>query len=151
MPAAVSELTDHLGYWLRIVSNHVSYAFARRLSDKDVTVAEWAMMRVLFGRGPVAPSELAMKMGLTRGAVTKLADRLIGKGLAAREEGQKDRRTQTLRLTARAEALVPELAAAADQNDLEWFGSLPDGERRALERILKTMAARLALTSIPVD
>jgi hypothetical protein len=40
MPKAVSELTAHLGYWLRHVSDHVSHAFARKLASQDVTVAE---------------------------------------------------------------------------------------------------------------
>ena len=35
-----SDLTSHLGYWLRHVSNHVSHAFARKLESRDVTVAE---------------------------------------------------------------------------------------------------------------
>ncbi len=151
MPSAVSDLPDHLGYWLRLVSNHVSYAFARRLAARDVTVAEWAMMRALYGRKPMAPSRLAETMGMTRGAITKLADRLVVKGLVTRETGEEDRRTQTLRLTRKADTLVPELAAAADENDKEWFGRLRADERRDLERILKAMAARLKLTAVPVD
>ena len=47
MSQPVPELTDHLGYWLRQVSNHVSQGFARKLAAQDVTVAEWAVMRVL--------------------------------------------------------------------------------------------------------
>ncbi len=151
MPSAVSDLPDHLGYWLRLVSNHVSYAFARRLAAKDVTVAEWAMMRMLYGKKPMPPSRLADAMGMTRGAITKLADRLVAKGLVARDAGKEDRRTQTLRLTPKADALVPELAAAADANDEEWFGRLRGHERRDLERILKHLAARLKLTAVPVD
>ena len=30
-PQPVPELTAHLGYWLRFVSNHVSRAFARKV------------------------------------------------------------------------------------------------------------------------
>ena len=72
-----AELGDHLGYWLRFVSNHVSHAFAQKLAGQGVTVAEWALMRVLYESGAAAPSTLATTMGLTRGAVTKLADRLV--------------------------------------------------------------------------
>ncbi len=39
MSQSPSELTEHLGYWLRLVSNHVSHTFAARLAAKDVTVA----------------------------------------------------------------------------------------------------------------
>ena len=79
-----SDLTAHLGYWLRYVSNHVSHAFALKIAEKDVTVAEWALMRSLYSLGEVSPSALASAMGMTRGAVTKLADRLLAKELIER-------------------------------------------------------------------
>ena len=47
-----SDLTAHLGFWLRIVSNHVSHAFAGKLAAKGVTAAEWVMMRALYGKDP---------------------------------------------------------------------------------------------------
>jgi len=146
-----SELTDHLGYWLRQVSNHVSHAFARKLAAKDVTVAEWALLRVLHGGAPISPSRLADDMGMTRGAITKLADRLLAKSLIAREPSPVDGRSQTLRLTSKGTKLVPRLAALADENETECFGSLTDAERKALRRILQETAARLGLDAIPID
>ncbi|EME70082.1 transcriptional regulator [Paramagnetospirillum caucaseum] len=151
MLPAVSELTDHLGYWLRQVSNHVSHSFARRLAAKEVTVAEWALMRMLYGQEPMSPSRLADRMGLTRGAVTRLAGRLIAKALVVREFCPDDRRAQTLGLTAKGEAFVPELAVLADLNDAACFAHLSEEERRVLELILKGMVARLGLTAMPVD
>jgi DNA-binding MarR family transcriptional regulator len=146
-----SQLTAHLGYWLRYVSNHVSQAFARKLATKDVTVAEWALMRVLYGQEPTLPSRLAARMGLTRGGVTKLADRLITKGLIARHASVSDGRAQTLELTAAGASCVPELAALADQNEAECFADLPDDDRQTLERILKETVARLGITAIPTE
>ena len=64
----VSDLTAHLGYWLRYVSNHVSQAFARKVEAHGVTVAEWVLMRQLLGEEALAPSRLAERMGMTRGA-----------------------------------------------------------------------------------
>jgi DNA-binding MarR family transcriptional regulator len=151
MAPEVSELTAHLGYWLRHVSNHVSQSFARKLAAKDVTVAEWALMRVLHGREPTSPSQLADDMGMTRGAITKLADRLLAKGLIDREASPDDGRSHTLRLTAQGADLVPELAALADENDAECFAHLSDKDRRAMLRILKETVARLDLTAIPID
>ncbi len=151
MSLFVPELTAHLGYWLRHVSNHVSHAFARKLAAKDVTVAEWALMRTVYGRQPMPPSRLADQMGLTRGAVTKLADRLIAKALVVREACADDGRAQTLALTAKGADFVPELASLAEQNEAECFAHLSDNERRALERILKKTVTRLGLTSMPLD
>ncbi|HEY5083772.1 MAG TPA: MarR family transcriptional regulator, partial [Rhizomicrobium sp.] len=87
-----SDLTAHLGYWLRFVSNHVSQAFARKVESRGATVAEWVLMRGLFGVEALAPSRLAERMGMTRGAITKLADRLIAKSLAARKASRDDGR-----------------------------------------------------------
>src|SRR6478672_10303107 len=95
----VSALTEHIGFWLRTVSNHVSYAFAARVAAHDVTVAEWVVMRSLYGKDPMAPSRLAAEIGMTRGAITKLADRLIAKSLIVRKSSLEDGRSQTLALT----------------------------------------------------
>ena len=151
MTSTPSELTDHLGYSLRQVSNHVSQAFARKLADRQVTVAEWVLMRTLHGEDGVAPSQLAERMGLTRGAVTKLADRLVEKALLARVANPRDGRAQTLSLTDRGAAFVPELAALADRNEAECFAHLSPDDRAALSRILTGTIEHLGLRAPPVD
>ena len=148
---APAELGAHLGYWLRYVSNHVSHAFAQKLAGQGVTVAEWALMRVLYDAGDVTPSSLATTMGLTRGAVTKLADRLAAKSLIARTASPTDGRAQTLALTDAGRTLVPDLAALADRNEVEFFDHIPAAERAALERLLKDIVRRRGLTAMPLD
>ena len=151
MPVAPSHLTSHLGYWLRYVSNNVSHAFARKLEDHDVTVAEWALLRELYDAEAIAPSRLAEHMGLTRGAVTKLADRLIAKALVVRKANPDDARAQTLAITRAGRALIPELSALADQNDAEFFSHLSTEDRRHLERTLRDIVARRGLTAMPLS
>jgi DNA-binding MarR family transcriptional regulator len=146
-----SELTAHLGFWLRTVSNHVSHAFAGKLATKGVTAAEWVMMRALYGRDPMPPSRVANEMGMTRGAITKLADRLINKSLIIRKADSDDGRAQTLALTPRGSNLVPELAALADQNDAEFFGELTKAERDTLERLLKRLVEHGHMTAMPIE
>lgn len=146
-----SDLTAHLGYWLRYVSNHVSHAFAQKVAGKGVTVAEWVLMRSLYGAEPTPPSVLAGRMGMTRGAITKLADRLIAKGLLVRNADPDDGRAQKLALTSAGTAIVPELATLADRNDAEFFDHLGKEEREALERILKEIVSRRGLRAIPVE
>jgi DNA-binding MarR family transcriptional regulator len=147
----VSDLTAHLGYWLRYVSNHVSQAFARKVEARGVTVAEWVLMRQLMGAEALAPSRLAERMGMTRGAISKLADRLIAKSLLRRAADPKDGRAQTLSLTAKGRKLVPELAALADANDSEFFAHLTPQDRAALLRILRGVVEQRGLKSLPVD
>lgn len=151
MPPPVSDLTAHLGFWLRTVSNHVSHAFAVRLSAQGVTVAEWVTLRALYGRHPLPPSRLAADLGMTRGAITKLADRLIAKALVVRQASPVDGRAQTLALTGQGAALVPVLAALADRNDAEVFDHLAADERATLERLLRRLAERCGITALPID
>jgi len=147
----VSDLTAHTGYWLRMVSNAVSQDFARKVAAEGVTVAEWTFLRALYDAEAMTPSALADRMGMSRGAISKLADRLVHKALISRDGHADDRRMQTLSLTAAGRDKVPALAALADRNDAEYFGVLGDEERAALGRLLRTLADRRGLKTVPVD
>jgi len=147
----VSSLEGHVGYWLRMVSNHVSYAFKLKVEARGVTVAEWVVMRQLLDLGGVNPSEVAQRLGMTRGAISKLVERLVQKNLVSREAGEGDRRFQTVKLTTEGRVLVPTLAALADQNDAEFFGHFTDEQTAALIGTLKDVVQRRQLKRVPVD
>src|ERR1700690_2699870 len=112
----VSDLKKHVGFWLRFVSNHVSKAFARKLLASGVTVAEWVVMREMLDDEETSPGVLAERIGMTRGGVSKLVDRLVTKKLVTRRERTDDRRFQSIALTAEGRRLIPQLAELADQN-----------------------------------
>jgi MarR family transcriptional regulator, lower aerobic nicotinate degradation pathway regulator len=150
-PRPVSRLHHHLGYWLRTVSNAVSHRFAREVEREGVTVAEWVFLRALYDADRVAPSLLAEQMGMTRGAISKLADRLLEKDLVHREENRDDRRAHSLALTPAGRTLVPRLARIADANDASLFGVLTSDERRRLEKLLRKIAVAHELKNVPVD
>ena len=44
----ISNLEKHLGYWLRCLSNFVSGGFAGKLAARDVSVAQWVVLRTLY-------------------------------------------------------------------------------------------------------
>jgi len=149
---AASRLTMHIGFWMRLVSNHVSYAFARKLQSSGVTVAEWVILREMYGGDDTtSPSVVAELTGLTRGAVSKLISRLLEKGLVTRKESSSDRRYQDIELTPAAIAIVPKLARLADANDQEFFAVLSRSDRNMLTGILKRTAELHKLTKVPVD
>lgn len=149
--ARVSGLTSHTGFWLRFVSNHVSNAFMRKLLDSGVTAAEWVVLREMYDEEEMAPSVLAEQSGMTRGAASKLIDRLVVKKLVSRRDRTDDRRYQDVALTAAGRRLVPALAAIADQNDEEFFKPLSGGERKALVTTLKKLVRAHGLHRIPTE
>lgn len=153
--SSVSSLETHLGYWLRLVSNDVSHAFRGKVEGRGVTVAEWVVLRALLdadGMNPGQnPSQLAERIGLTRGAVSKLVDRLLEKRMVRIAIDRKDRRFQTVRLTATGRRLVPQLAALADDNDAEVFGFLGAARRAELAALLREIAERRGISGAPID
>ncbi|WP_275791152.1 MarR family winged helix-turn-helix transcriptional regulator [Pararhizobium gei] len=136
---------------MRIVSNAVSQEFARKVAAEDVTVAEWCFMRVLFDVDAMPPSALAEKMGMTKGAISKLADRLLAKGLLQRAENRQDKRAHSLSLTAAGRAKVPILASLADENEVACFGVLTKQEHETLDLILRALVERRELKTVPVE
>ncbi|MBI1348807.1 MarR family transcriptional regulator [bacterium] len=146
-----STLEHHAGYWLRYVSNHVSHSFARKVESQGVTVAEWVLLRQMFDTGTAHPSQLAESIGMTRGAVSKLVERLCQKKLALRSPSDEDRRYHTIELTAAGKKLVPILAQLADENDHEFFGHLQPEEQARLVKLLQEIVRRHGWKVLPVD
>ncbi|TGK91522.1 MarR family transcriptional regulator [Leptospira brenneri] len=147
-----SHLKSHIGYRLRIVSNAVSHSFAKKLSSFDVTVAEWVILREMYAKEEnTAPSTIAEMTGLTRGAVSKLIDRLLQKGFVTRAESVGDRRYQDIQLTSQATKLIPKLSKVADENDESFFSRLSKTEREFLMKTLIKLAELHKLNTNPIE
>lgn len=149
---SVGRLEQHLGYWLRLVSNNVSASFARRLEAHDVSVSEWVTLRKLYDQ-PVAISisALAEQMGMTKAPVSRLVERLVQKELIERQDSRNDGRAQQIWLSSMGRKLVPKLAAIADENDDAFFGGLPVNARIALTELMRRIAVESRLTQIPAE
>lgn len=151
MPKAISDLEQHLGYWLRFVSNHVSGSFRDRLAEHDVTVAEWVALRSLYTGAPCSLGQLAAHVGVDAGATSRLVERLIQKKLASRKILPEDRRAVALDLTPAGRALVPKLAREADENDESFFRVLSKADKEHLLRTMKSLVKAHGLTEKPTD
>lgn len=147
-----SHLKSHIGYHLRIVSNAVSHSFAKKLATQDVTVAEWVILREMYSQEEnTSPSIVAEITGLTRGAVSKLIDRLLHKGHVTRAEATGDRRYQDIRLTPKAAKLIPKLSKIADENDATFFSELSQTERDLLLETLIKLTELHKLNTNPIE
>lgn len=118
---STSTLEAHLGYWLRLVSNEVSAAFVRALQEHHISVAEWVALNQIAARSASTTGRLALEMGMTRGAVSKVLDKLESKRLISRTTSPIDSRVQPLSLTAKARRALPILIKIADGDDSHFF------------------------------
>ncbi|MBS2010923.1 MAG: MarR family transcriptional regulator [Cyanobacteria bacterium SZAS TMP-1] len=156
MTKSISSLEDHLGYWLRFVSNHASQAFSTKVESEGVTIAEWVVLREMFDHSSVNPSQLAERLALSRGAVSKLVDRLVSKGLVEKQQSKTispnaDGRYQTIELTRTGRTLVPKLARLADKNDIEFFGHLSTKQKKKLVLLLKEIVTTHGWKKVPTE
>ena len=134
--SAPSDLEQHLGYWLRCLSNFVSHSFAERLAKQGVSVAQWVVLRTLYNADGMTLNEAAQLVGVDKSTLSRMIERLVLKGWASRSEGP-DRRSVDLRLTSAGRRLVPKLAKLADANDEAFFRTLSSRQRQEFLPIIK--------------
>ncbi len=148
----VSDLEAHIGYWLRRVSNQVSGRFARALQTLHVSVAEvGVVLGHIHEREETKPGELAIALGLTRGAVSKILDKLETKNWITRKMMQGDNRVQLLSLTRHGRRILPQLAETADHNDDRFFECLETGEKgHALGNCLRKLTDFHQIQLLPI-
>ena len=144
-------LENHLGYWMRFVSNHVSGAFRERVETRGTTVAEWVALRTLHHQSPLSLNDLARETGADKAAASRLIDQLVKKKLVTRATSPRDRRGVDLSLSAPGKALTAKLAAEADVNDEAFFGGLTAKDQTHLRRILMALVETNGLTAKPME
>lgn len=139
-----------IGGLLRIVSNEVSRSFTKKMATKGISPGEWLVLRTLFETSIKTPGEVAGYIGFSKGAISKIVDKLTEKNLIIRKEIANDRRYQEIKLTKEANALVPNLIEIAEENDLQFFSCLKKAEREKLRHVLKKIAKENDITGIPI-
>ncbi len=134
----VSKLDEHIGFWLRCLSNFVSHSFAEKLAKEDVSVAQWVVLRTLYDYDNLTLNRLAELIGLDKSSASRMVERLVLRGQVNRSEGN-DRRSLGLSLTPAGEKLVPQLAQLADENDAAFFQTLAPQQRAEFLATIKQL------------
>lgn len=139
-----------IGGLLRVVSNEVSQTFTKKVADRGIGIGEWMVLRTLFEAKLKTPSEVATFAGFTRGATSKMIEKLCRKNLVIREELASDRRYQEIKLTEEAKALVPELIKIAEENDELYFSCLGNEDREIFRQMLNKIAENSSIAGNPL-
>lgn len=143
------DYTDLPFFWI----NRVSFALRKELTRRFATAGhrispeEWAVLLVLWSKGPQTPSTLSEQTIRDRTTVTRLIDGMVGKELVIRSENPTDRRRTDISLSPIGEALEAELVPIA----IELIGQVSAGvTQRDLETTRKTLRALSAnLAELP--
>jgi DNA-binding MarR family transcriptional regulator len=146
-----SDLEDHLGYWLRKLSNQVSGTFAGRLEKHGVSVANWVVLRVLYDQESLPLKDMVAQVGVDQGALSRMVERLVVRGLVSRKESPSSRREVAIALTAEGRSLVPKLAKEADENDRAFLQYLTKRQQEGFLKAIKTLLSHNPSREIPLD
>jgi DNA-binding MarR family transcriptional regulator len=111
----------------------------RRLAPLELSAAQFAVIASLAGEDRKSASDLCKGISYDAGAMTRMLDRLEGKGLIRRNRSPEDRRLVHLELTEEGRAAYPrmrELSAGVANRFLRGFTK---AEARQLEGLLSRM------------
>jgi MarR family transcriptional regulator, 2-MHQ and catechol-resistance regulon repressor len=119
--------------------NAVSARLAEDIARHELTQTEFAILEVLYHKGPLLLGEVQRKILVTSGGITYLVDRLVEKGLVKREECPEDRRARYAVLTPAGSALIrkifPEHTVAIERA----LSGLTLAEQREAAQLLKKL------------
>lgn len=91
----------------------------------------------LYRKGSMSMSELACEMQISKQQLTPLVNKLIGQGLLAKKEDEKDRRIVRIEVTEQARKMVGELFVEIKLDLVAKLRALPGEELDELGQMLK--------------
>ena len=114
---------------------------ARSLSglDEDVTLPQFRTLVVLVSRGPQRVADLAQELAVTSSTAVRMCNRLVRKGLIARQERPDDRRVAWITLTAAGRDLVGEATRRRREGLAELIAELPMTRPLAFASVLNAI------------
>ena len=149
MSTNISNLEDHLGYWLNLLAKQVEASFSLKLEKLNMTIAQWVVLRSLYERESTSLGELAEIINLDDSSLSRMVERLVQKGFVIREIDSKNRRAVKLRLTPQSTELVPKLAIQADENDVEFFKDISEKRKEEFLGTIKYIIEKKGLIAKP--
>lgn len=118
------EFSQSVGHQLVQLSAQMRREVDLRMAALGLTDAQWKPLWLLASGRADSGNEMARLLEMDAGAMTRLLDRLEGKGLIERMRSAADRRVVKLRLTAAGQAAaarVPHVLAAVNNEFLQGF------------------------------
>lgn len=127
----------------------VAYHAEADVARHGLTLAEFAILEVLYHRGPLLLGEVQRKILVSSGGVTYLVDRLAGKGLVERRECAHDRRARYAALTPAGEKLVARIFPEHAEEIARAVSGLSKEEQQDAITLLRKLG--IAAAELPVS
>ncbi|MEQ9460521.1 MAG: MarR family transcriptional regulator [Phycisphaeraceae bacterium] len=127
--------------YLNLVRTHhtLSEAFRRLFKSVGLSESTYNALRILRGHhpDPVPSQDIGEQLVARVPDVTRLVDRLVNDGFAARHRTEEDRRLVLVSITRKGLDLLNKLEASKTEIHHRQLGQLSDNELQRLSRLLE--------------
>lgn len=130
---------DSVGWLLHAIVVSMRRRIEQRMAVHGLTAAQWLPLWWLKSGGPATARELARGLDIDAGAMTRLIDRLVAKGLVGRGRDGADRRVVRLSLTDAGDAVAARLPAVLAEVNNDYLRGFDEAEWRTLTALLRRM------------
>ena len=138
---------------LWVVLSRAQLAIARHaaadVERHGLTLGEFAIIEVLYHRGPLLLGEVQRKILVSSGGVTYLVDRLEAKGLVERRQCAEDRRARYAALTPAGEKLMARIFPQHAHSIARAEGGLTKAEQLQATVLLRKLGKAAAELPLP--
>ena len=136
-------LRDRFGEKLGEIARLWRVQMNRRLQSRGLSFAQWLALRALAQKGDgTVQKDLAEAIGIEGSTLVGLLDRLAKAGLIERREDVRDRRFKRVHLSAKAQALIPELQEIHRGLRYELFDGISDDELAVCLQVFEHVTAK---------
>lgn len=133
--------SESMGHLLHHVVQAIRREAEVRMARHGLTDAQWKpLWMISTGRADTA-LEMARELGMDAGAMTRMLDRLVAKGLVERTRSEADRRVAHLRLTEAGEAAAAHIPQELAEVNNDFLAGFSEREWNQLKKFLKRMLA----------
>lgn len=124
----IGALEGHLGYFMRRAQLFIFQDFIRTLSSIDIRPAQYSVLIVVGANPGLSQADVSEALGIERARLARLLHRLERRGLVQRLSHPVDRRSHSLKLTAKGRNVLKRakaLAAIHEERLLQRLGAAP--------------------------
>lgn len=116
--------------------------------ENGFTLTEWAILEVLYHRGPLLLGDVQRRILVSSGGITYLIDRLERRGLLERRACASDRRARYAALTQAGEQMVRELFPKHVERIEQAMSGLTAAEQRQCSSLLRDLGRNAAALEV---
>ncbi len=127
---------EQVGYLCRRIMQASYRDLQKTLPELDVTIGQLGTMILIACNPGITPTEICKAQGQEKPTITASLDALVRKKLVSREPSKSDRRSVSLRLTAKGATFYSRTLPRVRKVDRRLTRTLSDSERRLLIDLL---------------